>query len=271
MINKFGYRIVGLMGGILASISFAASAFAPDIVVLILTYGLLGGIGFGMLYMPSVIAIGFYFEAWRGVANSVSLCGSAVGSIAIPIIISVSMKDLDWRDKFKCFSGFALFCAVCTLLYKPLQPVEVIVEETKETQKPKYDLEIEDEDEDFLQQTVLNRYRKQSVAGKGGSFISIKKAGSQTGMSGHSFKSTASMSRSIFRGSRMANAPGCCDTCCNCDNFKNTCVPLICCWKYRKIPTRPMYRDDILYTGSVAFLPQYNNPSFTDVSIRINM
>ncbi|KAK9694954.1 Major Facilitator Superfamily [Popillia japonica] len=264
MINRWGYRIVAVTGAMFGTIAFIASSFAPNIGILILTYGLIGGVGMGMLYMPSVIAIGFYFEKWRGVANSVSLCGSAVGSIAIPIIISVSMKDLNWRNKFRCFAGFTLFCALCTLLYKPLQPLEIQID-------PLPDKLSDDESDDdvFPYTTVKNKLHNQAFRRMSGqtSIYSIRRAGSPNMMSVFSFKSYTSTARSVFKGSRMSHdsIEGCCDTCCNCENFKHTFTLLCCCCKRCGAnPTRPMYRDDIFYGGSVVNLQEYKNKSIMD-------
>ncbi|KAI4458182.1 monocarboxylate transporter [Holotrichia oblita] len=264
MINRWGYRIVAFTGGVLAALAFIASSFAPNIGILILTYGLLGGIGFGMLYMPSVIAIGFYFEKWRGVANSVSLCGSAVGSITIPIIISVSMKELIWRNKFRCFSGFTLFCAMCTLLYKPLQPLEIRID-----QPPENVSDDESDDDIFPYKSVKNKLNNQTFQKMStqASIYSIRRAGSPNAMSAFSFKSYASTTRSVFKGSRMSHdsEEGWFATCCNCENFKHTFKLLCCCCqRCGANPARPMYRDDILYAGSVANLKEYNDKSIMD-------
>ncbi|GJQ77081.1 hypothetical protein Trydic_g23652 [Trypoxylus dichotomus] len=240
------------------------SSFAPQVSVLIVTYGIIGGIGFGMLYMPSVIAIGFYFEKWRGVANSVSLCGSAVGSICIPIVISVSMKDLNWMNKFRCFSGFAFFCALCTLLYKPLQPLEVQVEPQEHVEP--------DDDYYMAHRSTLNKlnnqtFRRMSMQPRTGSMFSIRRVGSPYAMSMYSFKSYTSTTRSIFKGSRFSDMEeyGCFGTCCHVENCKHTCGLLCCsCRRFGRNPARPMYRDDILYTGSVAYLPEYRNMSLAD-------
>jgi len=41
--NSFGCRIVSIIGSIIAGVAFAISQFSPNIDVLILTYGVMGG------------------------------------------------------------------------------------------------------------------------------------------------------------------------------------------------------------------------------------
>ena len=62
LVNKFGCRPVCMAGGLVACISLILSTFVPSVPLLMLTYGLMGGFGFGMVYLPSVVSVGYYFE-----------------------------------------------------------------------------------------------------------------------------------------------------------------------------------------------------------------
>ena len=44
-----------------------------------LTYGVIGGFGLGLIYLPAVVAVGYYFEKRRALATGISVCGSGVG------------------------------------------------------------------------------------------------------------------------------------------------------------------------------------------------
>lgn len=48
----------------------------PVMLALFLLYGVLGGVGFGMIYVPAVIAVGFYFDNKRALATGIAICGS---------------------------------------------------------------------------------------------------------------------------------------------------------------------------------------------------
>lgn len=67
--NRFGCQIVGFIGGIVASFSVALSIFSPNIQTMWILFGFIGGIGMGLVYLPSLIMIGYYFEKKRAVAT----------------------------------------------------------------------------------------------------------------------------------------------------------------------------------------------------------
>ena len=79
MVNKFGCRPVCVSGGIVACIALLLSTIAPNVPVLMLTYGVMGGFGLGMVYLPSVVSCGYYFEKRRAIATGIGVCGSGVG------------------------------------------------------------------------------------------------------------------------------------------------------------------------------------------------
>ena len=71
-----------MVGGLIAGISLVLSTFVPNVPLLMLTYGFMGGFGFGMVYLPSVVSVGYYFEKRRGLATGIAVCGSGVGCFA---------------------------------------------------------------------------------------------------------------------------------------------------------------------------------------------
>ena len=79
LVNKFGCRPVCIAGGLVASVSLILSTFAYNVPLLMLTYGLMGGFGFAMVYLPSVVSVGYYFEKRRALATGIAVCGSGVG------------------------------------------------------------------------------------------------------------------------------------------------------------------------------------------------
>ena len=37
------------------------------------------GVGFGLIYVPAIVAVGFYFEKKRSLAMGIAVCGSGLG------------------------------------------------------------------------------------------------------------------------------------------------------------------------------------------------
>lgn len=73
MANRWGFRLVTIIGSFIASAAFAASAWANSLMYLYISFGIIGGIGFSMIYIPAVITVGFYFERWRALATGEKL------------------------------------------------------------------------------------------------------------------------------------------------------------------------------------------------------
>ena len=53
LVDRLGLRAVFMIGSILCGTSLIASTFSPNAYILILTYGVLGGIGLGLIILPS--------------------------------------------------------------------------------------------------------------------------------------------------------------------------------------------------------------------------
>ena len=68
-IKKFGCRIVCMAGCIIGALGIGLSSLSPNVAVLMLTYGVVGGYGLGTMYLPSMVVISDYFEKKRGLAT----------------------------------------------------------------------------------------------------------------------------------------------------------------------------------------------------------
>uniref|UniRef100_A0A1I7T1L6 MFS domain-containing protein n=1 Tax=Caenorhabditis tropicalis TaxID=1561998 RepID=A0A1I7T1L6_9PELO len=80
-VNVFGIRPVAIGGGILSSTAFVMSRFATEPWQFYLIFGVLGGIGFGCMYLPSIVVLSTYFAKKRSVATGIAVCGSGIGTV----------------------------------------------------------------------------------------------------------------------------------------------------------------------------------------------
>ena len=78
--NKYGCRPVCMAGAVVACLGFALSTVSNNVYMLMLTYGVVGGFGLGLVYLPSVVAVNYYFERRRALAAGIAVCGSGVGT-----------------------------------------------------------------------------------------------------------------------------------------------------------------------------------------------
>ncbi|XP_043645221.1 monocarboxylate transporter 3 [Drosophila teissieri] len=136
--NRFGFRTVTITGAILGAICFVLTYFATSVEYLFIVYGVLGGIGFCMVYIPAVVIIGFYFEKWRALATGVAMCGSGVGTFVFAPLTK-ALLVYGWRETLVVQGLIVLSCAVFGLAFRPIQPITLSVtnEEGDEQEKKK--------------------------------------------------------------------------------------------------------------------------------------
>lgn len=123
--NRYGFRTVCILGSVLGSIGFALSCLATSVTYLYFSYGVLGGIGFGLVYVPAVIAVGFYFERWRALATGIAVCGSGIGTFLMAPLCTLLIDSYGWRGALIIQAGLILNCAVFGTLFRPLEPIKV--------------------------------------------------------------------------------------------------------------------------------------------------
>uniref|UniRef100_A0A336N0X6 CSON009264 protein n=1 Tax=Culicoides sonorensis TaxID=179676 RepID=A0A336N0X6_CULSO len=119
--NKYGCRAVCIAGAIMASSAFVLSTFSTSVTMLMITYGVLGGIGFGMIYLPAVVAVGYYFETKRSLATGIAVCGSGVGTFAFAPLATYLLEVFDWKNANLVLAGLILNCAVFGAMMRPLE------------------------------------------------------------------------------------------------------------------------------------------------------
>lgn len=120
--NKYGCRKVTIAGSLFAAAAFFISSFSTNIQMLIITYGVLGGIGFGLIYLPSIVIIGYWFEKKRAFATGVAVCGTGLGTFLFPPIIEYLLQRYNWQGSTLIISALILNCAVCGALFRPVRP-----------------------------------------------------------------------------------------------------------------------------------------------------
>ncbi|KAJ8911076.1 hypothetical protein NQ315_015248 [Exocentrus adspersus] len=119
--NKYGCRPVCITGSIISTIAFALSIFSPTVNWLIFTYGFLGGFGFGLIYLPAVVCVGYYFESKRSLATGIALCGSGVGTFLFAPLATILLDRYSWKGATLILSGIIFNCAIFGALMRPLQ------------------------------------------------------------------------------------------------------------------------------------------------------
>src|SRR5437763_8537705 len=79
--NRFGPRVIATVGGILYGLGILLAAFAaPNIFILYLTFGIIGGIGLGLGYIVALAMLIKWFPDRRGFITGLAVAGFGGGA-----------------------------------------------------------------------------------------------------------------------------------------------------------------------------------------------
>uniref|UniRef100_A0A5S6R1M5 MFS domain-containing protein n=1 Tax=Trichuris muris TaxID=70415 RepID=A0A5S6R1M5_TRIMR len=124
LVNAFGCRTVALAGALLCATGFFLSTFATSITYLYFTYGVLAGTGMGAIFLCGLSTVSQYFEAKRGLATAISLCGAGAGTFVMPPIVTLLTEYYHWRQVMLLIAGIQLHNLVFASLYRDLTPTK---------------------------------------------------------------------------------------------------------------------------------------------------
>lgn len=98
MMNHMSHRKVALLGGVLSSAGLIAMPFAPNLVYMYGFYGVLSGLGFCLVYVPSHVLSGLYYDKQRSLATGLATSGSGVGAIIFPLLVNFLVDNFGWKN-----------------------------------------------------------------------------------------------------------------------------------------------------------------------------
>ncbi|XP_048777915.1 monocarboxylate transporter 12-like [Ostrea edulis] len=255
--NKFGCRIVTVAGSIFGTLAFLAASFSQNITVLLLTYGFLGGLGFGLVYLPAIVIVGYYFEKKRAIATGIALCGSGVGTFIFAPANAMMLDAFDWRSLVMIQAGIVLNACVFGMLMRPLEP-------TKKMRQSLRKQEIENARKKAVGNRKRNAHSDSSMKGAS-DFTDLKEikkikekqedetktassentSGFLKGVKAHEIHPTIQNGYAKTQGEPFLSVPRL-----RGDSFHHVT---------KSDYSRPMYRQDIFYSGSITNMPEYKS------------
>jgi MFS transporter, OFA family, oxalate/formate antiporter len=119
LVDKFGPRVLLSAGGAITGLSWVLAARATSLAGLYLTYGLLGGIGTGIVYIGVIGHMVQWFPDRRGFATGIVAAGYGVGAILTTFPVAESIKDASYRQALVRFG--IIFIAVGVLAAQGLR------------------------------------------------------------------------------------------------------------------------------------------------------
>lgn len=109
-VREFGTKPTLLLGTVLQTASLILASFSLQYWHLVLTQGVLFGIGMGFMFVPTAGIIAQWFTTKRSLANGIATCGSGLGGVMYSFATGAMIQNLGLAWAFRIL-GIAAFVA----------------------------------------------------------------------------------------------------------------------------------------------------------------
>jgi len=82
---------------------------------------IVAGLGFGLIYLPAIVSVGYYFEDKRAFATGLAVCGSGLGAFIFNPLSKYLIDEFGWRGAILIEAGLILNCVLCGAMFRPLE------------------------------------------------------------------------------------------------------------------------------------------------------
>ena len=102
-----------MAGSVMAALGLALGSFTKSLLGVIVTYSIITGVGFGLMYIPSIVAVANHFTRQRSLAIGICLCGAGVGTFALSPLQTFITQTYGWRAAFLSLAVLSALCSLC--------------------------------------------------------------------------------------------------------------------------------------------------------------
>ncbi|CAG4980554.1 unnamed protein product [Parnassius apollo] len=117
--EKYSCRLVVFIGGLFCATGLALSFFSTGLLHLLLSFGVMTGIGGGLSTTPGIVIVSQYFDKHRALANGICVSGTAAGSFVFPMLIEKLVDTYGLHGTVLLLGGGMLHVCVSATLYRP--------------------------------------------------------------------------------------------------------------------------------------------------------
>jgi len=141
LINWFGCRAVAITGCLTCSLSLTVASFAKNLIILYLTFGVLG-VGASCVFVSSLGIVPRCFDKRKSIAIGIASTGQGLGTMILSQVLQSLVNAFSWRNALRTVAGALVLNGLLGLLYNPMmEPVSsgelLTSEEDGQRRKPK--------------------------------------------------------------------------------------------------------------------------------------
>ena len=101
-------RFLLISSSLMVCVGFIGSMFVPSLYYMLLTYGIITGLGLSCFLMSAIYIIQIHFEDHRALAQGISFAGYSTGSLIWSPLAEWLISLYGWRGTFLIISGIQL-------------------------------------------------------------------------------------------------------------------------------------------------------------------
>lgn len=120
-LNTFTCRQVGVTGSIIYFFGSFLTAFATNVYQIIVTYGIMQGIGLGLMVPAAFTSFNHYFVHRRTFAMAITQLIIGVAAMVIPLIIQKLLEEYGFRGTQAIISAFTLHAMLGMVVQQPVK------------------------------------------------------------------------------------------------------------------------------------------------------
>ncbi|MGB9742626.1 MAG: L-lactate MFS transporter [candidate division WOR-3 bacterium] len=109
--DRFGPRIVAIIGGVLLALGMILASFARNITTLVIAYGVISGIGIGFAYVCPISAGVKWFPDKRGLITGLAVAGFGAGALIVGPLARAMIDSIGAFTTFR-YLGIAYFVLI---------------------------------------------------------------------------------------------------------------------------------------------------------------
>jgi predicted MFS family arabinose efflux permease len=119
--DRYGARLVIATGLAALALGVGATSFVSDPTFYYLLFGVIGGVGWAFVSIPTVTAVvSGYFERMRGLAIGIAVSGASAGQLPILSGLGILIAAIGWRASYQVLALVVATLALLVLLwFKP--------------------------------------------------------------------------------------------------------------------------------------------------------
>ncbi|KAJ8251735.1 hypothetical protein GJAV_G00224570 [Gymnothorax javanicus] len=120
MSNRFGFRLVVMLGGFLISVGTIATGFTKSVNQMYLTTGIISGLGYCLTFLPTVTILSQYFEKRRSLVTASASTGECISIFALAPALTALKARIGWRLCLVVVGVFQATIIFCGALLRPI-------------------------------------------------------------------------------------------------------------------------------------------------------